>query len=369
MPPVYSRKSDRVLGLLVFGLVLFGVIMVYSASVVVSYNLFGDSRFFFKKQLIAAVLGIIAMLVVSNIDYRIWKRYATGMLLATLILLLSVFFFSKGEINGAHRWIVIGGQSFQPSELAKLTFVLYASAWLVQRAKAVADIRTTFLPYLAVLGLLSFLLLKQPDFGTLSIFLVSAFAVYFAAGLTLKQFGYGVAILVLFVSLTISFNPYMKDRLATFLNPRQGGDTTSYHVQNIAIAVGNGGWLGQGFGESNQKRRFLPEPQTDSIFAIVVEELGYVVAQLLILCYLVIVLRCYRIAALTTDLFGRLVAVGIASWLGFQVVINIGSMLHLVPLVGVPLPFLSFGGTNLLISLTAVGVLLNISRNIKEENG
>ncbi|MEI6478101.1 MAG: putative lipid II flippase FtsW [bacterium] len=374
--PAYSHRIDSWTALTVFGLVMFGIVMIYSASVIVAYNLFGDDKYFFKHQIVWAIVGLIGMATTANIDYHVWKKWAGAMLVITLILLISVFLFSKGEINGAHRWIVVAGQTFQPSELAKLTFIIYLSAWLVERQKVINSIKETFIPYVVVLVAISVLMLKQPDFGTLAIILTSAIAVYVVAGLTWKQASIGLVALVVAVAVISISSPYRRDRLLTFLNPAQGanstsqsGETTSksntYQVDNASIAIGSGSWTGVGFGQSKQKRRYLPEPQTDSIFAIIGEELGFLWSAALILAYVFLIYRGYLIASLSTDLFGRLVAVGITSWFAFQAFVNVGSMVHLVPLVGVPLPFISYGGTNLLISLLAVGVLLNISRFIK----
>ena len=370
----YSRRLDTWTALLVFGLVLFGVIMIYSASVIVAYNLYGDERFFVKKQLVSAVVGLVAMAVAANIDYHVWKKWAGAMLGITFLLLISVFLFSSGEINGAHRWIVLGGLSFQPSELAKLTFIIYASAWLVERRDRINSLTETFLPFAGVLAAIAVLMLKQPDFGTLMIIVVAAISVYYAAGLSIRQMLIGAAVGVLGISILIASSSYMRDRVETFLSQgSQSSDQTasqtanSYHVENIDIAIGSGGLFGRGFGNSKQKLRYLPEPQTDSIFAIISEELGFFWAEVLILAYLVLIYRGYMIAVRAPDMFGRLVGTGITSWFGFQAAINLGSMVQVVPLVGVPLPFISYGGTNLIISLLAIGVLLNISRFGKDE--
>lgn len=364
----FSRpKTDRLLGLTVFGLVLFGLVMVYSASEIVGFRVFGNDKFFIERQLIWAILGLGGMVVIMNISYQQWKRWAAWMLIITFVLLISVFLFSSGEINGAHRWIQIGGQgglTFQPAELAKLTFIIYLAAWLEGRKTKIKDIIGTFLPFVGVLALLSLLILKQPDFGTLSIIIASAIAIYFVAGLTWQQVSLGILITVVSLSIILA-SPYRRARLATFIDPSNDPSGISYHVNNIAIAIGSGGPIGLGFGQSKQKLLFLPEPYTDSIFAVISEELGSARSVLLIGVFLFVIYRGLVIAARAPDLFGRLMATGITSWFGFQAFINLGSMLHLVPLVGVPLPFVSYGGTNLVISLLAMGMLLNISAQVK----
>jgi cell division protein FtsW len=369
-----KQKSDSLLGIAIVAAVLFGVVMIYSASVIVGYTYFHNEKYFFDRQIIWAVAGLITMAITAGIDYRVWKKWAGGMLIVTFVLLLSVFLFSKGAINGAHRWIYIGSQGFQPSELAKLTFIVYLAAWLGQRKEDIKNITGMFLPFVAILVALSALMLLQPDFGTLSIMLVSAIAVYIVAGLTWQQAALGIGISVMSLGLILS-TPYRRARVDTFLHGTSASATTAsaadvaaagtdYHITNIQIALGSGGWFGRGFGQSLEKRLFLPEPHTDSIFAIITEELGFVISTLLIALIMFIMYRGYRIAVHAPDLYGKLLATGITSWFAFQAFINLASMLHIVPLVGVPLPFISYGGTNLLISLAAAGILLNISRYV-----
>lgn len=366
MTTVLRRKrADIALVITVIALVLFGIVMVYSASVIVGYQL-GDPQLFFKRQILSAVLGVIGLIITANIDYRLWQKWAGWLLGITLFLLVSVFFLSHGEVNGAHRWIDLGPLTFQPSEIAKLTFLMYLSAWLAKRQDQMHDIVGTFLPFMAVLGVVSFLLLREPDFGTLAVFFTSAVAVYAVAGMTWQQFTLGAGSVALALSAVLAV-PYRRARILTFLDPSQDTSGISWHVKNIAIAIGSGGWFGLGFGQSVQKRLFLPEPHTDSIFAIITEELGFFVAALVILAYIFLAYRGYRAALRAQDTFGRLLAVGITSWFAFQAFLNLASMAHIVPLVGIPLPFISYGGTNLMVSMVAVGVLLNISRQGNDE--
>ena len=359
----FIKRGDPWLALTVFGLVLFGLLMIYSASIILGHTLHnGDDQYYVKRQLVFALAGFIAMIGLANIEYKIWQRWAGWTLILTFIALISVFLFSRGEINGAHRWIDLGGQSLQPSELTKLTFTIYVSAFLAARQDKLESMSGTFIPYLAVMAGIALLMLKEPDFGTLTIIVLPAIAIYLVAGLTWKQASVGVAILA--VSMTaILTSPYRRARVLTFLDPSQSSLGQSYQVQQIGIAVGSGGLFGLGFGESRQKRLFLPEPHTDSIFAIITEELGGVRASILVLLFCFLIYRGYRVAMRCPDPFGRYVATGITTWFGFQAFINFGSMLHVVPLVGVPLPFISYGGTSLLISLASAGILLNISQH------
>ncbi len=356
-----KHRQDLILLIATISTVLFGIVMIYSASVIVGYTDFNDPKYFFKRQLIWAVVGIIALITTSNIDYRSWKKWATALMITTILLLLSVFLFTKGSVNGAHRWITFLGQTFQPSELAKFSFLVYICAWFTKMQDQVKSFRATFFPFLGMLAVISILMLMEPDFGTLSIMLASVIAVFVVAGMSFQQFvvGLGTSVVAMGGILAV---PYRRARILTFLDPSGGSDAVKYHIQNISIAIGSGGWFGVGYGASSQKRLFLPEPHTDSIFAIIIEELGLVVGIAIVAVFSLIIYRGYRIAAQTQDPFGRLLAVGITTWIGFQAFINLASMLGIVPLVGVPLPFISYGGTNLMISLAAMGVLLNISR-------
>jgi cell division protein FtsW len=357
----HRRRADLSLLITTIALVFFGIVMIYSASVILGYTVFQDPQFFFRKQIISALIGIVAMVIMATINYRFWASRPVWWLGITFALLLSVFVFSRGEINGAHRWIQIGSLSMQPSEFAKLFFLMYLAAWLAKRKDQMSDLKRTFLPFMLVLGAVSVLLLSQPDFGTMSVFFVAAVAVYFVAGMTWSQFFIGASIVAAGLSMILSA-PYRRARLATFFDPSHDIGGIGWHIKNISIAIGSGGWFGLGFGASGQKRLFLPEPHTDSIFAIVTEELGFMVGTLLIAAFIFLAYRGYKIAMKAPDTFGQLLAVGITTWFAWQTFINLASMLHLTPLVGVPLPFVSFGGTNLIISMAAIGVLLNISK-------
>ncbi len=359
-------KSDRVLGLTVFGLVLFGIVAVYSASsVVAALPPFNNPTLFVTRQVLYAGLGIVGMMVAAGIDYKTWQRNAGWMLILTFALLCSVFFFSRGEINGAHRWINLGPINFQPSELAKFTLIAYTSAWLVKQRDHIGTL-SVFGVFLAILALISALMLAQPDFGTLVILLVPAIAVYLVAGMNWKQMIFGLVLAAVALGGIAIAAPYRLERVTTFLHPEKDTTGAAYHVKNIEIAVGTGGVTGLGFGNSKQKRRFLPEPYTDSIFAVITEELGFIRATLLAAVLIFVACRGLLIAYAVDEPFGKLMAVGISVWFGFQTIMNLAAMLHLVPLVGVPLPFISYGGTNLVISLSAVGVLLNISKVRRE---
>lgn len=358
-----NKKPDYILALLIFGLSVFGIIMVYSASVVESYQVFGYNYFYLNKQAVSFVIGIVCMLIASAINYRVYQKYAVWMLIATIFLLIAVFIPGISlEVGGAHRWIKIGSNVFQPAEIIKLTFIIYLSAWLAKKGDDIKNFKTGFLPFIFMIGIIIFLIMKEPDMGTMSVIVATAAVTFFASGASITHITLGAASLIGLFWIFIKSSPYRFARFATFLNPSSESLGASYHITQAIIAIGSGGLLGVGFGLSKQKYMFLPEAHTDSIFAIITEELGFLRAALVLVAYLLIAWRGYKIAKEAPDTFGRLLAVGITTWIVFQALINLGAMTGLIPLTGVPLPFVSYGGSSLIILLIAVGILLNISK-------
>jgi cell division protein FtsW len=358
-----KKKPDFWLAILVFILAFFGVIMVYSASVVISDQLYGYNSYFLNKQMIAFGIGILAWIVFYNIDYRIWSRSAGWMLGITLFFLIAVFVPGIGrQLEGAYRWIDVGPIFFQPAELIKLTFIIYLSAWLAKKGKEVKDFRRGFLPFILITGLIVFLVMRQPDMGTTTVIALSAVAIFFASGASISHMILGLIAAAGGFWLLIKTSAYRLQRFLVFLNPGKETLGAAYHINQALLAIGSGGLLGLGFGMSKQKYLFLPQAQTDSIFAIITEELGFLRAMLVIIVFVLIAWRGYRIAKNAPDNFSRLLAVGITSWIVFQAAINIGAMTGLLPLTGVPLPFVSYGGSSLVVLMAAVGILMNISK-------
>jgi len=358
-------RIDMQLAAAIFGLAVFGLLMLYSASAELSRVRTGDSTnstHFLILQLVSFGLGLAGWIVLQQIDYRVYKRYQAVWLIATLVLLLSVFIFSKGEVNGAHRWVSIAGQSFQPSEIAKITFILYLAGWFSAKSKDTADWMRGFAPFLAIILVLSLLMLKQRDLGSLAVMLSVALAMYIVAGARLRQIGAFFGSLVVLAGAAIKVEPYRMQRLLAFLHADTSPQGAGYHITQAKIAIGLGGWWGKGFLQGAQKRGFLPEGHTDSIFAIIVEELGFIRASLVVAVYGFIAMRGMRIARNAPDQFGSLVAIGITVWFISQALINIAAMVSLIPLTGVPLPFISYGRTSLVALFMATGILLNISR-------
>jgi len=357
----WYRRGDPLIGILAFGLAVFGVVMVRSASAATAFARFGDVDFFVSKQITALIIGLIVLAAASFTPLNLLKKAAPVFGAITLILLLSVFILDAPTINGARRWIFIGGTSFQPAELVKFTFIVFMASWFAERRDRINDMRETVLPFLVLIGIVSVLMLMQPDFGTLTIIVTPILVMYFVAGMSLRT---GLLLLGLLLGgLTlIVTRDYRWQRVLTFLNRTEDVQKRDYHAWNIEIAIGSGGLQGRGLGESRQKRLFLPEPHTDSIFAVTVEELGSLRSTVLLIAYLFLVTRIFRVARYADSPFEQYIALGIGTWFGMQVFLNVASMLHLIPLTGVPLPFMSAGGNALIISLAMIGIVLRIAR-------
>lgn len=363
------HKPDYVLIIIIFALVIFGLIMLASASSVISYEKFGENYYYFRHQLIFGVLlGLIAFTVTSRIDYRIYQKLAVPALLITLALLVMVFIPGLGlEHGGARRWIHLGPYTMQPTEIVKLTFLLYLATWLEKRGKGVKDWKYGFLPFITILGIIGLLIMLQPDLGTFFLIVLIAAVVYFVAGASWTHLlAMGIGGIALFWAL-VKMAPYRMARFTVFLNPQLDPSGIGYQINQALLAIGSGGLFGRGLGKSIQKFQYLPEAAGDSIFAIIAEELGFLRILFLIGLFAFFVYLGFRIARQAPDGFGKLVACGITGWLGLQAFINIAAMVNLIPLTGIPLPFISYGGTALMISLTAVGILVNISRYTREK--
>ena len=367
------RKSTGSIDFVYFGIVasiiIFGLIMLTSASAPSGYAQFSDSYYFIKHQLIFGFIpGVGAMLMFSRIPYTFWKKHAWNLLILSIILLVLVFIpgLSAG-IGTAHSWISIGGYfSLQPSEVAKLTFLFYLAAWLGQRSgHGVRDVNSGLLPFVLILGSVLTLLILQPDVGTMSIIAAMSLVVYFVAGAPISYVLGFVLAGISGLGLLISLAPYRAARFTTFLHPELDPQGIGYHINQALLAIGSGGIFGFGYGHSRQKFQYLPEVATDSIIAIIGEELGMITVYLVLFVFLAFVWRSIEIAKDAPDTFAKLVVVGVTAWISIQAIVNIGSMVALMPITGVPLPFISYGGTALAVSMAAVGVVLNISRYSK----
>lgn len=357
---------DYPLLLIVSSIIFFGLIMLWSASAPSGYEQFADSYYYVKHQLIFGLIpGVAALFAFSRISYTFWRKHAWNLLLLSIVLLVLVFIpgFSAG-IGSAHSWISIGGVfSLQPSEIVKLTFLFYLAAWLGGRdERGVKDVQSGFLPFLFVLGTIMLLMILQPDIGTMFVIAAMALMVYFVAGAPLVYVLGLIAAGVASLALLITAAPYRAARLTTFLHPELDPQGIGYHINQALLAIGSGGFFGVGYGHSRQKFQYLPEVAGDSIFAVIGEELGFLFALLTIGLFLLLLWRLVCIAQNVPDRFAKYFIIGVMAWILIQAFINIASMVALMPITGVPLPFISYGGTSLAVSLAAIGVVLGMSR-------
>jgi len=367
-----EKQPDKTLLFTVLALLAFGLVMISSAGVIYSQTRFGDGYYFFKHQLLYGVFpGFFVLYFFQKIDYRFWKKFAVPFFLISVIFLMFVFVPGVGsKVYGASRWIQLGPFSFQPSEMAKLAIIIYLAAWFEGKGQQkIKDVFEGLLPFLGIMGLIGFLIIKQPDMGTLGVIILTSFAMFFVSGARLKHlFSMGLfgtfALWVL-----IKLEPYRFDRISAFLDPSADPKGIGYQISQALLAVGSGGLLGLGLGHSRQKFNYLPEPVGDSIFAVIGEELGLIGGIFLIALFVTLALRGLKIAKNAPDVFGRLVATGITMWIILQAFINISANIALVPLTGIPLPFISYGGTSIVFLMAAVGILLNISKfsNLEEK--
>ncbi len=352
-----KKKADLPLLAAVILASLVGLLFIFEASGISAARTFGDKYHFIREQTMWFILGISGMTVASFFDYHRLYKLALPLMFLTLILLVVVFVPGLGvKALGAHRWINLGFSVIQPAEIAKLTLTLYLAAWFSFREKG------RLLAFVILVILVVGLIVAEPDLGTAIVVCGTAMIMYFLSGAPLWQFAMLIPGVVGATGVLAVISPYRLKRLITFLNPGVDPLGVSYHIRQILLALGSGGLWGLGLGKSRQKFEYLPEAMTDSIFAIFAEEMGLIGSLVLILIFLFIVWRAIRIAIRAPDRFGQLLAFGIASWIGVQTVINLGAMVALVPLTGVPLPFISYGGSSLVINLAGIGILLNISR-------
>jgi len=356
-------ESDKILFGAVVVLVLFGALMIFSASAVMASERYGYSYYFLLRQGVWAALGLTAMVLVMNVNYRYLRRPALVFptLAVQVILLVAVLFADRA--HHAHRWLHAGSISFQPSELSKIVLVIFLAYFLDLRKGEVSDIQHTLLPIALVGGASLALVLKEPDLGTtLAIALVVA-ALLFVAGLRWHYFVGAFLAAIPALYLLIFRVPYRRARFLTFLDPYKDPLGRGFQILQSYIAVGTGGISGVGLMEGKQKLFYLPEPQTDFIFAVISEELGLIGALFVLALFAVILCRGLRAAARCSNQFGRLLAIGITVMLVGQALVNISVVIGLLPTKGIPLPFVSYGGSSLVMNLLAVGILLNVSQH------
>jgi cell division protein FtsW len=364
-------QVDKVFLWTVLILLAIGLLVLSSASSVLSYQRFGHNFYYFIRQLFfGAVPGLILMYICSKIDYHRWQALAPLGVLAGVGMLIAVLIPGIGfEVGGARRWINFGVFLFQPAEFVKLAMIIYLASWYDKRQHHVHDLYYGFLPVLAIVGLVAGLIIMEPDMGTMLILASIGAVMFFIGGARIRYLAATSAIGMLVLWILIKAAPYRADRFLAFLDPSIDATGISYQINQALLAIGSGGWWGRGFGQSLQKHSYLPEPIGDSIFAIMSEELGFIRICLVLLLFLFMAYRGFKIARTAPDTFGKLVAGGVTAWLVLQALINMGGITGVTPLTGIPLTFISYGSTAMTIALAAVGIMLNISRysNLKAD--
>jgi len=352
----------------ILALLTFGIVVVYDASVVYAHTVFGGKYHFLFLQTGWVALGFFAAAITTFLDYHLYPKISLPILIGSIVLLILVFVPGIGvKVYGANRWVSIGAFTLQASEVMKLAFILYLASWLsadvVTRKKLVGSKRYSLMSFGFLVLVIAALIVAEPDFGAALIITGIGVSIYFTSGAPLRQFILAIPIIAVLGMFFIYGSSYRRQRLETFLNPSMSDpQTTGYHINQIKIALGSGGLLGRGIGQSRQKYEYLPEVCADSIFAVVGEELGFVGASAVVLLFLFVIQRGFKIAKNSSDELGRLLAVGITSWLAIQILVNLSAMVGLIPLTGVTLPLVSCGGSSMLVTLSGVGVLLSVSR-------
>lgn len=362
---VRPKSPDFILFFTVIALLGIGVVMVYSSSAVSAQVNFNDSYYFLKRQIIWATLGLLAMVFTMNIDYHVWRKLAKPILLATLVLLVLVLIPGLGKVvNGARRWLGFGSLYLQPSEIAKLSMVLFSAESLTRNQERIGSFFKGLVPQLAILLVVFGLILKEPDLGTALAIGGTVFVLLFTSGAKISHLASLGAVGVAGVIVAIIVEPYRMRRLLAFSDPWADPLDTGYHIIQSLYAIGSGGLFGVGLGRSREKFLYLPEPHTDFIFAILGEELGLIGTVTVIALFFLFAWRGLKVAISAPDIFGSILAVGLTAMIIVQALMNIAVVTASMPITGIPLPFISFGGSALIFTLAGVGILLNISRYV-----
>lgn len=358
---------DRAFLLFTVALVVIGFFIFSSASLgLLARGGASFSSIALSQLLFGVIGGSLALFAMTSIHYRILRKYAFYIFLFTVFLTLLVFIPHLGfEHGGATRWIKIGSFTFQPAEILKIGFVIYMATWLSGMRDSVTSFTHGTLPFVGIVGLVGVLLLLQPDTDTFLIMAAAALAIFITAGGRIRDVLIMGLCGILLITILALMRPYIKDRLTTFLDPAADPQGAGYQINQSLIAIGSGGIIGRGYGQSIQKFEYLPEPIGDSVFAVYSEEFGFIGATLLVLLFTFFSFRGYRIASRAPDLFGMLLVVGLMTLIIGQAFLNMAAMLALAPLSGLPLPFISHGGTALLVTLASIGIILSVSKHAR----
>lgn len=364
-----ARPPDVTLLLLAMVITAVGIVAVYSASFAQAFVEYENVKYFAIRQTMAAVIGGVAMLFFMRIDYHVLKHLSTLMMLASLIGLVAVLIPSVGvESNGARRWLPAGPfPPIQPSEFAKLALIIYLSAWLSTRGNSLKMWGRAFFPFVAMVGLFAALVMVEPDFGTTIIITLTTITIFFMSGAAWSHLAALVGIGAVMTPFIILTESYRLSRFMSFIDPGADPSGAGFHITQILIALGSGGLHGLGLGESRQKFFYVPGAHTDGIFAIVGEETGFIGCMVVLLLLGALVYRGFRISRTAPDGFGALVSMGVTSWIALQALINLGGVTQSIPLTGIPMPMLSYGGSALIATLAGIGILLSVSRYAQEQ--
>jgi len=363
------RPIDRLLLSLMIGLSVFGAIILLSASGPISFHAYSDPLYFVRRQVLLGILpGFVAFYFFSRVDTKLLERLAIPAFIVTMCLLVSVFIPGIGHaVGGSRSWIRLAGVQFQPSEFAKFAFLIYVSAWLASRGSRASMTLEHAVSYFGALGLVVALLIFEPDTGTMAVIAGTSMLLYLTAGAPFIWFAtVSGAFAALFLAL-VSLAPYRAARLMTFIHPELDPQGIGYHVNQAILAVGSGGLFGLGYGQSRQKFLYLPEAQGDSVFAVFAEELGFFAVLALLVLIGALVWRCFWIARRAETKFDMLFSAGVGIWIGVQTIVNISSMIGLMPMTGVTLPFVSYGNSSLVSLFAALGVVASAQRRAKAE--
>lgn len=360
-----KTEFDLVIFYTTMALVLFGIVMVFSASYIQASFKHNDGYFFLKRNIIYAILGFCGMIFTSKIDYKFWKQKSLPICIFTVICLILVLTPIGIKANGARRWLGVGGATFQPSDVAKFVTIIITAKMIEKKYDNIKSLTKGVLPILIIPSIFFILIMLQPNMSTAGTLIIVLFIMLFVAGMNMKfVWSMMIAGAVLFVSLII-VEPYRLKRFTAFLDPFQDPLGSGYQVIQSLYAIGSGGLFGLGLGKSRQKYFYIPEPQNDFIFSIIGEELGLVGCIIVIMLFVILVYRCVKIALKTKDLFACMVVIGIGAQIGIQAALNIAVATSSMPATGVALPFVSYGGTSLTVLMGEIGIVLNISKNVK----
>tara|TARA_Y100000031_G_C8240399_1_gene395404 strand:+ start:558 stop:1649 length:1092 start_codon:yes stop_codon:yes gene_type:complete len=360
-----KHQPDYILISVIFALVIFGLVILSSASVVLSQDLANQSYYFLKHQLLYGVLlGLVGFFIFQKISYKYWHKFSLPLLILSLLSLALVFIPQTGfSHGGAKRWVDLGIFSFQPFEFVKITFILYLSALLSRKGSGREVIKESLIPFLVVIVTIGLLVCFQPNISALIIIFLIASLIYFLAKVKITHLLVLAGLALAGFFALIKTAPYRASRLTVFLHPEIDPQGIGYQINQALLAIGSGGLFGLGLGHSIQKWKYLPEVIGDSIFAIVAEELGFIGAGILVALFVLLAWRGLRITRQASDKFGYLLAGGITGWIFFQAVINMAAISRLIPMTGLPLPFVSYGGSAMVVTLIGAGILINISKH------